>query len=267
MAPIVHCVRHGQAEHNKGGDAYLIRDPHLTEAGVAECRALETRFPFQSSIDLIVSSPLRRALETSLCSFQPAIARGVKILALPELQETSDIACDTGSEISDLERDFADKKGPSGPVIDLSLMDKDWNSKIGRWAPSSNALLARARAARRWLKARPEKEIVVVSHGGFLHYLTNDWTGIKAAEHASAWENCEFRTYEFSTDDPDGDAAMIETEQSRVARGEDAGRIPSKEEQELLYLKTMQMWEDRGFQNPLKLNEKFESKEQAANEG
>lgn len=66
----------------------------------------------------------------------------------------------------------------------------------------------------------------------------------------------------FSTDDADEDAVLMETEQSRVARGA-AGRIPSKEEQESLYLKTMQMWEDRGFQNPLKLNEKFE--EPAAN--
>jgi hypothetical protein len=49
---------------------------------------------------------------------------------------------------------------------------------------------------------------------------------------------------------------MIETEQSRAARGED-GRIPSKEEQQSLYLKTMQMWEDRGFQNPLKLNDQY----------
>lgn len=109
----------------------MIPDPHLTEAGVAECRALESRFPFQSSIDLIVSSPLRRALETALCSLQPAIARGVKIVALPELQETSDVACDTGSDVSDLEREFSDKQGPSGPVIDLSLLDKDWNSKVG----------------------------------------------------------------------------------------------------------------------------------------
>lgn len=75
---------------------------------------------------------------------------------------------------------------------------------------------------------------------------------------ASAWENCDFRTYVFSTDDADEDATLMETEQSRVARGEDPDRVPSKEEQESLYLKTMQMWEDRGFQNPLKLNDKFE---------
>jgi hypothetical protein len=71
---------------------------------------------------------------------------------------------------------------------------------------------------------------------------------------ASAWENCEFRSYQFTDDD---DATLIETEESREARGVADTRIPSKEEQQSLYLKTMQMWEDRGFQNPLKLNEKF----------
>lgn len=46
---------------------------------------------------------------------------------------------------------------------------------MGRYAPNNAALKSRARAARRWLKARPEKEIVVVTHGGFLHYFTEDW--------------------------------------------------------------------------------------------
>lgn len=45
----------------------------------------------------------------------------------------------------------------------------------GRYAPTNKALKERARAARRWLKARPEKEIVMVTHGGFLHYFTEDW--------------------------------------------------------------------------------------------
>lgn len=45
----------------------------------------------------------------------------------------------------------------------------------GPYAPTNLALKERARAARRWLKARPEKEIVMVTHGGFLHYFTEDW--------------------------------------------------------------------------------------------
>lgn len=33
----------------------------------------------------------------------------------------------------------------------------------------------RAREARHWLKERPEMEIAVITHGGFLHFLTEDW--------------------------------------------------------------------------------------------
>lgn len=45
----------------------------------------------------------------------------------------------------------------------------------GRYAPKNNEIKHRARAARQWLMARPEKVIVVVTHGGFLHYFTEDW--------------------------------------------------------------------------------------------
>lgn len=47
--------------------------------------------------------------------------------------------------------------------------------QTGRYAPTNEAIKNRAREARRWLKERPEKEIVVVTHGGFLHYFTEDW--------------------------------------------------------------------------------------------
>ncbi|KAH8698566.1 putative phosphoglycerate mutase [Talaromyces proteolyticus] len=258
MTPLVHCVRHAQGEHNLGGDAYLIPDPKLTEVGIEECRALETRFPNHSSVELIVSSPLRRTLQTALCSFQPAIQRGVKIIALPELQETSDVACDTGRSIAEVQREFSQENaGQQAAIIDFSLVEEGWNSKIGKWAPSSNALIARARVARQWLRKRPEKELIVVCHGGFLHYLTQDWTGIKADEHASAWQNCDFRSYQFASSKDDDDAAMIETDQSRQARGVADEKVPTKEGQDALYLATVQNWEDRGFQNPLKLNEQF----------
>ncbi|KAJ9307041.1 hypothetical protein DTO217A2_3461 [Paecilomyces variotii] len=251
MAPILHLVRHAQGEHNKGGDAYLIRDPVLIKSGLDECRMLSEQFPYHSSIDLIVSSPLRRSLYTALEAFKPAIARGVKVVALPELQETSDIACDTGTEVSELAREFSVELGPSGPVVDLSLLKPGWWVKKGKYAPSSSALIARAKDARQWLRARPEKEIVVVGHGGFFHYLTEDWTGVGDSEHASAWENTEFRTYRFVSDD-DENASIIETEKSRADRGV-TGRIPSRDEQRQLYLKVMQYWEDQGFQNPLKM--------------
>lgn len=50
---------------------------------------------------------------------------------------------------------------------------------------------------------------------------------------------------------------MVETDDSRHARGVADQKVPTKEEQHTLYLQAMQTWEDRGFQNPIKLNEKF----------
>ena len=45
----------------------------------------------------------------------------------------------------------------------------------GKWAPIATCLLERAALARHWLSERAEAEIVVISHGCFLHFLTDDW--------------------------------------------------------------------------------------------
>ena len=96
------------------------------------------------------------------------------IIALPEIQETADVPCDTGSDVEVLKNEM------KGKPVDLSRVMEGWNSKEGRWAPTTGPLEKRAREARQWLKARPEKEIVVVTHGGLLHYLTEDWTDYNA---------------------------------------------------------------------------------------
>ena len=92
--------------------------------------------------------------------------KGIKVIALPEAQETSDLPCDTGSDIDALREEFAEKP------VDLDLVKKGWDSKMGKWAATSTAIEARAKEARVWLRDRPEEEVVVVTHGGFLHFLT-----------------------------------------------------------------------------------------------
>lgn len=93
------------------------------------------------------------------------------VLALPEVQETSDLPCDTGSDLEELLKEF------SGQPVDFDKVQPGWNSKKDQWAATSNAITARCRVARQWLRDRPEKDIVVVTHGGLLHFLTQDWTG------------------------------------------------------------------------------------------
>ena len=145
-------------------------DPDLTLYGEEQCHHLAQHFPYHKSIELLVASPLRRTIYTTLLGFEPEIKRGLKIITLPEAQETSVNPCDTGSDVEALKKEMADKP------VDLSLVTEGWNSKKGKWADDADAIEARAKETRKWLQARPEKEIVLVTHGGFLHYFTGDWS-------------------------------------------------------------------------------------------
>lgn len=121
---------------------------------------------------------------------------------------------------------------------------------------------------------------MLVSHGGFLHYFTEDWEDssvyqgtynpfpskpnpkqkILPLTHTpgTGWTNTEFRTYEFtdSQDDTsdlegyplDGDnASLVETLESRRRRGKD-GPAPSREQQKVFYKLGLQGWDDQGLQ-------------------
>ena len=160
--------------HNLSIENHTMPDPSLTSFGEEQCRRLAQNFPYHKSVELLVASPLRRTIFTTLLGFKPEIDRGMAIIALPEIQETADVPCDTGSDIEVLKDEMKDKP------VDLTRVMEGWNSKTGRWAPTAGALEKRAKEARQWLKARPEKEIVVVTHGGLLHYLTEDWTDYNA---------------------------------------------------------------------------------------
>lgn len=142
--------------------------PTLLGLAKNSASGLSENFPYTSSVDLVVASPLRRTLYTALLSF-PSITK--PIIALPEVQEASNLPCDTGSDKDDLIAEFQDEN------VDLTLLTDDWNSKTNKWAPTKPALEARCVEARKWLMERKEKHIAVVTHGGVLHYLTEDWSG------------------------------------------------------------------------------------------
>lgn len=48
------------------------------------------------------------------------------MIALPEIQETSDVPCDTGSDADVLRKEFVEK----GLPVDLGLLTEDWNNKV-----------------------------------------------------------------------------------------------------------------------------------------
>ena len=147
-----------------------MRDPSLTPEGEHQCAELAKTFPYHSRIELITSSPMRRTIQTALHTFPAQIAKGFVIITLPEAQELRGYPSDTGSDIEMLRKEMKDKP------VDLSRVPEGWNSKSGKWAPERIPAEKRARELRAWFKARKEKEIVLVTHGGFLHYFVEDWS-------------------------------------------------------------------------------------------
>jgi len=169
MPPTIHLIRHAQGYHNLNNENHKMHDPLLTPHGEQQCRDLASSFPYTKSLDLIVASPLKRTIYTALLSLPSRT--DLTLIALPEIQETSDEPCDTGNSVEEIRKEFE----KTGRKLDLSLVTPDWNSKKGRWAPSSETVAERCKVARHWLRNRKEKDIAVVTHGGCLHYLTEDW--------------------------------------------------------------------------------------------
>jgi hypothetical protein len=88
-------------------------------------------------VALVVSSPLRRALQTSVHAFAPTLQKyGVKVLLQPMAQEMNAYACDIGTDREELERQVKSNKlwdtGLDVPSekIDFGLVEEGCNSKV-----------------------------------------------------------------------------------------------------------------------------------------
>ncbi|CAL1714183.1 unnamed protein product [Somion occarium] len=205
----IYLTRHAQAEHKYviyTTAAFSFRDAPLTALGRQQSAALHeaTKDNIQWTAELLVSSALRRPLSTTVIGY-PELrkrleAEGKNVVVLPQLQECNDLPCDTGLPREQLEAD------PEYAGLDFSLLTPDWMSKRGFYACDMSALEARARWNRKWLRSRPEKEIVVVAHGDLLRYITEGYNSHRM------WENAEVRAYTFlreEEEDEDGEAWLV----------------------------------------------------------
>jgi broad specificity phosphatase PhoE len=249
---IIHAVRHAQGYHNLGEEFFGLKDPALTPRGEQQCaERRQASFQDQSKFNLIASSPMTRTLHTAYLIFNSALETQ-NIFAIPEAQEISDHGCDIGSNPDVLKQ----KTQQNGWPVDLSLVSNGWNDKnlYGPNSPVTGACATRARTVRRILREKgialsqdtnEDIHIALVAHGSFMHYFSNDWED-SCAGCGTGWKNCETRRYVFQNDDSDEDAWLVETDESRQARGLDRP-APSAEEQRELYEKTMVGWVEQGL--------------------
>jgi broad specificity phosphatase PhoE len=209
MAPLaVHFVRHAEGYHNSENNEN-IPDPDLTSKGREQCEHIAKIFPFFDRIDLVCASPIRRAIQTAMISMEPYLQCGKRqILVLPLAQEATAKPANTPSDINRLKGEFGDVAN-FHRCLDTYT---DYNTKQGRWAPDGTSLETRALELRRFLRDREEEEVVVASHGDFLHYVTGEIND-DGTQAKGWWQNTEFRSYRFF---PVGhnDALLQETEES-----------------------------------------------------
>ncbi|KAI1847601.1 hypothetical protein JX265_000852 [Neoarthrinium moseri] len=232
MAPTIHLVRHAQGFHNLSHENEQLPDPDLTPLGEEQCKKLQQHFSEHEKITHLVASPMRRTLYTCLLSFEPAAKSGKKVIALPDAQEVSRQPCDIGSEPAKIKAEFGDK-------VDFSLVADGWNDKSpeSKYAPDAEKLDQRARDVRLWLqdlakKAGDDAHIVLVTHGGILHFITQEWDDIMPGR-GTGWENTQCRSYEFrdaTLKDPD--AALRELQSSWRQRRGDAIPLTDTEQRQ-----------------------------------
>ncbi|KAM0543377.1 hypothetical protein ACHAPJ_012336 [Fusarium lateritium] len=228
MAPTIHLVRHAQGIHNLSIENEQIQDPDLTPLGEQQCADLRTAFPHHDKLTKLLASPMRRTVYTCLHAFGTDAL--LPITALPIFQEVSANPCDVGSAVAKVQAEFKD-------VADYSRVEESWTNKGpgSEYEPTLDKLTARGQKARKALRdiASGDEHIVVVSHGGFLHFLTDDWYGVPEGR-ATGWSNCEYRSYQFV--DPTGqdeDAALRETEESWQRRQGSATAPTATEQRQL----------------------------------
>ncbi|RYO87916.1 hypothetical protein DL764_008795 [Monosporascus ibericus] len=187
---VVYLVRHAESEHNVSKD-YSHRDPPLTTLGVSQASEIAASFPDLRSVAVVFSSPLTRTLQTALAGFSGVlnhdsvedggIRNGARVIIDQDLQERSDLPCDTGSERAVLESAF--------PALDFSALGSNWFAKQGPYAVDDATVSKRAQRFRERLRDTAESlqrgeqgsggrrgSIVVVTHGVFMKFLVEDAT-------------------------------------------------------------------------------------------
>ncbi|KAI1104407.1 phosphoglycerate mutase-like protein [Jackrogersella minutella] len=225
MAPTIDIIRHAIAEHNVLGSE--LPDPGITVTGRRQLAVMQTRYLWGDDVVSIVSSPLKRAVDTAVFGIIPLVKDGMRIDLIPELQEINATPSSTGTSARELLETY------SYINFDASALGEEWYlkgpdtpfapdvAKVERRARKVRGLLRRI-ASRAAERGETDARIVVVTHGEFAHWLTEDFVGT-GYHRNSGWANTEIRSYQFADlGAPDSeDVPLVETAASMERRRAD----------------------------------------------
>lgn len=174
---MLYLIRHGQSEFNavfdETGADPLVFDAPLSDLGRRQAKSVAASAQ-ALSVDLVVLSPLTRALETGLLLFGGSNLRFCVSALVTECLLNS---CDVGRSPVQLRAQF--------PELDFGdLNDPWWHTGVvdDRGVPlePKASIDGRIEAFRSWIETRSEERIAVVGHTNFFYHLTGKYL-----------ENCE----------------------------------------------------------------------------
>ncbi len=185
MTRSIHLIRHGQSTWNAHyaatGEDPLHFDSRLTDLGHAQVEARRDDLKGER-YDLIVTSPLTRAIQTTLGVFASHLDRTPVVVEALH-RERLESSCDIGRPASVLAGEFT--------KLAFDHLEEEWwpngctpDHRGIRFEPGDR-FETRVTAFRRWLASRPEQRIAVVGHGTFFQHLSGKYMS-----------NCELVTLE-----------------------------------------------------------------------
>jgi len=202
-------LRHGQALHNPRAEEakakgcshssflQLMReddafDAHLTPLGLSQGRrASELHQHNIQDVELVVSSPLSRAIQTADLAACPNSGNFDNRVCVEHFREINGWLLNAKRRSrTDLENRFHSSWDFSG----LSEDDEEWTETL----ESEESCAERGYQGLLWLRDRPEDSILTVAHGGLLRFIANH-DNVKVIDHRPAetkrFGNCELREY------------------------------------------------------------------------
>lgn len=204
MRKILHLVRHGQAAHNIRAEAKRaagcsmqefmdqmteddVFDAPLTEMGLQQTSDAATRVRQTAGfaqVELITSSPLWRALQTAdFVLPQPGLPR----VCLEQLRERKGV-------LECCQRRSASQLKAQWPNWDFKSLAEE-GGPLSSELEGVRECAERGYDGLRLIWARPEANVALVAHGGFLKHLLNDHPRISADVGLKGrFENCEVRS-------------------------------------------------------------------------
>jgi broad specificity phosphatase PhoE len=224
----LYIVRHGQAMHNPRAEVAqnngcgmeeffeLMRqddalDADLTDLGQVQAKSVvsvEQRPDHLSQVQLVVSSPLSRALQTADL-VHPASECSSRVCVESWREVNGDLLNVKRRTVTELNQKF-----PQWNFNGITETDELWTPEMEGFDECAE----RGYQGLCWLMERPEECIMLVAHGGILRYtmnthphvkLVDQRTGSKEKPIEARFDNCELRRYTLSWeeggDDDDDD--------------------------------------------------------------